>query len=98
MLNFDKLCVAIFTSPSYINAITNGQSLISWWFFVPHASHTRLLGVSINFRVPCCWGFDGPLSLLELDELELELEDLEFLMTALSLFNVGNFSEEVACL
>ena len=69
---------------------------------MPHASQTVVVGVSINFRGLllglCSWGFDGPLSLLELDELELELEDLEFLMTALSLFNVGNFSEEVACL
>ena len=65
---------------------------------MPHISQTVVVGVSINFRLPCSWGFDGPLSLLELDELELELEDLEFLMTALSLFNVGNFSEEVACL
>ena len=81
---------------------------------MPHISQTVVVGVSINFRGLllglCSWGFDGPLSLLELDEfdlrlfdlrldeLELELEDLEFLMTALSLFNVGNSSEEVACL
>ena len=66
-----------------------------------------VVGVSINFRGLllglCSWCFDGTLPLLELDEfdlrlfdsrldeLELELAVLECLMTALSLFNVGNF-------
>ena len=66
---------------------------------MPHASHPRsLVGVSVNLSLPPCWGF-GLLSMQELDDdaLELELEDLEFLLRPLSLFSVGNLLEEGAC-